>query len=84
VPRVDCHDGLSSGDGPRGHEAPHHVVVLELVPDGVCMVWAGLLEEPLEVVCERPRLTLVAPCESRDARLSTALDALPAIVDGNV
>jgi hypothetical protein len=48
------------------------------------MVWAGLLEEPLEVVCERPRLTLVAPCGSRDARLSTALDALPAIVDGNV
>jgi hypothetical protein len=26
---------------------------------GVCVVWAGFLEEPLEVVCKRPRLMLV-------------------------
>jgi hypothetical protein len=37
-------------EGPRGHEIFHHVVVLEPVLDGVCVVWAGLLEESLEVV----------------------------------
>jgi hypothetical protein len=55
------------GEGARGQEAPHHVIVLELVSDGVCMVWAGFLKEPLEVVCGRPRLTLVAACGSQDA-----------------
>jgi hypothetical protein len=47
------------GEGHRGHVAPHHSVTLELVPDGVCVVWAGFLEEPLEVVCKRPHLMLV-------------------------
>jgi hypothetical protein len=30
------------------------------MPDGVCVVWASFLMDPLEVVCRRPRLTLVA------------------------
>jgi hypothetical protein len=34
----------TTGDGPRCHEAPDHAAVLELVSDGVYMVWAGFLE----------------------------------------
>jgi hypothetical protein len=50
------------GGGPQGHEAPHHATVLELVLDGVCVVWTGLLEEPLEVVRRRPHLMLSTVC----------------------
>jgi hypothetical protein len=42
-------------------------VVLKLVPDGVCMVWAGFLEKPPEVVRRWHRLTHVAACSIRDA-----------------
>jgi hypothetical protein len=35
------------------------------VLDGVCVVWAGLLEKPFEVVCRQPRLMLVIACGSR-------------------
>jgi hypothetical protein len=38
------------GEGPYGHEASHHAEVLKLVLDGVCVVWAGLLDKPIEVV----------------------------------
>jgi hypothetical protein len=55
------------GEGPQGHEAPRHAIVHELVPDRVCVVWPGFLEDPLEVVCGRLRLMLVAVCDSRDA-----------------
>jgi hypothetical protein len=54
------------GEVPRRHEAPHHATVLELVPDMVCVVWVGFLEEPLKVVRGRPRLTLVAMYGGRD------------------
>jgi hypothetical protein len=37
------------------------------VPDGVCVVWAGLLKKPLEVVCRRPHWTLIVAHDSRDA-----------------
>jgi hypothetical protein len=37
------------------------------VPDGVCVVWVGFLEEPLKVVRGRPHLTLVATCGGWDA-----------------
>jgi hypothetical protein len=37
------------------------------VPDGVCMVWAGFLEEPLEMVCSWPHLVLAAVHGGRDA-----------------
>jgi hypothetical protein len=37
------------------------------VPDGVCVVWTGFLPEPLEVVCGRPRLTIVVTCGDRGA-----------------
>jgi hypothetical protein len=47
------------GEGPRGHEAPPHAVVFELVPDEVRVVWAGFLKETLEVVHRWPRLMLV-------------------------
>jgi hypothetical protein len=33
------------GEVARGHEAPHHTVVLEFVPDGVVVVWVSLLKE---------------------------------------
>jgi hypothetical protein len=39
------------GEGPQDHETLHHVIVLEFVPDGVLLVWAGLLKQSLEVVC---------------------------------
>jgi hypothetical protein len=48
------------GEGPLGHETSHHVVVLELVLDGVCVVWVGLLKKPLEPVYRRPRQAHVA------------------------
>jgi hypothetical protein len=54
------------GEGPQGREASHHAAVLELMPDGVCVVWAGFLEEPLEVVLGRPRLMLVTACGGQD------------------
>jgi hypothetical protein len=41
--------------------------VLELVPDEVCVVLSSFLKEPLEVVCRRPRLTLVAACSGQSA-----------------
>jgi hypothetical protein len=41
-------------------------IVLELVPDGACMVWAGFLQEHLEVVRGWPRLMLVTVCGCRD------------------
>jgi hypothetical protein len=43
----------------------HHVAVLKLVPNGVHVVWAGLLEHSLEVVGRRPGLTHVAIHGSR-------------------
>jgi hypothetical protein len=55
------------GEGPRGHEGLHYAAVIELVPDGVCMIWAGFLDERLEVVRRRPHLTLVAMRYSRHA-----------------
>jgi hypothetical protein len=63
------------GEGAQGHEAPHHAAVFELVPDGLHMVWASLLEEPLDVVPMRPHLMLVVgrgtqdACHTRDTRL---------------
>jgi hypothetical protein len=47
------------GEGPLGHEAPRHAIVLELMHDEVCVVWAGFLEETLEVVRRWSRLMLV-------------------------
>jgi hypothetical protein len=42
------------GEGSRRHEAPHHVANLEFVPDGVGVVWASLLKEPIKLVYGRP------------------------------
>jgi hypothetical protein len=41
--------------------------MLELVPDGVCVVRAGFLEVPPEVVRMRHHLTLVAGCGGQDS-----------------
>jgi hypothetical protein len=57
----------TTGRRPRDHETLHHVAVLELVPDGVRVVWLGLLEESLEVVVRWPRLTLVTVGSSHDS-----------------
>jgi hypothetical protein len=65
--RPNLHRDLHPGEGPRGHEAPHHAAVLELEPDGVCLVWASFLEEPLGVVRGWPQLTLVTSCGAQDA-----------------
>jgi hypothetical protein len=37
------------------------------VHDGVRVVWASLLEDPLQVVCGRPHLALAAADDSHDA-----------------
>jgi hypothetical protein len=42
------------GEGSRAHKALHDAAVLEFVPDGVSVVWASLLKEPLQVVCGHP------------------------------
>jgi hypothetical protein len=51
-------------DGHCGHAASHHVIVLELVPDEVCVLWAGLLEKAFEVVHRQPHPMLVVACGS--------------------
>jgi hypothetical protein len=73
-PREECHPSsarlfiglLVLGEGPQGHEILHHVTVLELVLNGVRVVWAGLLEESLKVVCWWPRLALDTVPGGRD------------------
>jgi hypothetical protein len=65
-------DGVLPGKGmathrPRDHEILHHVTVLEFVLNRVCMVWASLLEESLEVVCGQPRLVLPTANDNHDA-----------------
>jgi hypothetical protein len=72
-------------EGPRDHETLHHVIVLELMSDGVCVVWVGLLEEPLEVVCRRPLLTLVAVLDGRDTPHvgATCLTVVAVVVVGH-
>jgi hypothetical protein len=60
------------------------------VPDGVCVVWAGLLEKPFEVVCSWARLTIFAighghgPFKVSLVRHFAALDALLGAVGGDV
>jgi hypothetical protein len=55
------------------------------VPDGVRVVWAGLLEKPLEVVRRRPRWTLVAARGGRDTPRTgaTCLPVMAVIVAGS-
>jgi hypothetical protein len=36
------------------------------VPDGVCVVWTGLINKPHQVVHRRPHPILVATCGGRD------------------
>jgi hypothetical protein len=36
----------TTGEGPRDHEILHHVAILELVFDGVRVVWASKLPAP--------------------------------------
>jgi hypothetical protein len=50
----------SLGERPRGHEASCLAALLELVSNRVCVVWVGLFDKPLDVVCRRPRLSLFA------------------------
>jgi hypothetical protein len=66
----------TSSDGPRGHEAPHHVTILELVSDGVYVVYAGFFEKPLDVVCRQPYLTLVIARGGRGCLTSEPLTSL--------
>jgi hypothetical protein len=65
-------ESCTPGRGPQNHETLYHVAVLELMPDEVCVVWVGHLEESLEVVGRRPHLTLVTLHGSRDVPLAGA------------
>jgi hypothetical protein len=58
---------LVPGEGPQSHEILHHATVIDLVLDGVHMVWAGLLNKSLDVVCQRPHLGLASTCGSSEA-----------------
>jgi hypothetical protein len=70
-------------EGPQGHEASHHVIVLEFVLDRVCVVWTGLLKKPREVIHRRPCRTLLTVCIGRDASHTGAdLPVAAIIVDG--
>jgi hypothetical protein len=68
------------GEGPRGQETSHHPAVLEPVLDGVCVVWAGLLNKPLEVVHRWPRQEFVAVRDSRDLSHAGATSLSAAVV----
>jgi hypothetical protein len=61
------------GEGPQGHEASHHAAVLELLPNGVCVVWVGILEKPLEVVRRRPCRMVAAAHVGRDSSCAAAM-----------
>jgi hypothetical protein len=58
---------LVPGEGPQSHEILHHATVIDLVLDGVHMLWAGLLNKSLDVVCQRPHLGLASTCGSSEA-----------------
>jgi hypothetical protein len=67
VPRARVSvDFCTLSEEPRDHDTLHHVTVLELVPNGVCVVWLHLLEEPLEVLYRRLYLTVVVVHDGRD------------------
>jgi hypothetical protein len=75
VPRRERHRATSARvfiefhtivEGHQDHEILNHVVVLELVLNRVCVVWADLLEESLKVVGRRPGLALATACGSQD------------------
>jgi hypothetical protein len=55
------------GEGPQDHETLHDVALLELMPNMVCVLQAGLINESPEVVCTWPCLTLVTVCGIHDA-----------------
>jgi hypothetical protein len=66
------------GEGPRGHEAPPHTAVFELESNRVHVVWAGLLEEALEVVRKQPCLPLIVVRGGQDAS-HTGASRLPIV-----
>jgi hypothetical protein len=72
------------GEGFQGHEDLHHTAVLEFVPDGVGVVWASLLKEPLEVFCRHPHQAPTALHGGRDAPHARAahFQTMVLIVDG--
>jgi hypothetical protein len=68
------------GEGSQGHEALLYLTVLEFVPDGVGVVWASLLKEPLEVVCMRPHRAPTATCGGRDVPHARAAHFLAVVL----
>jgi hypothetical protein len=64
------------GEGPQDHEILHHAAVLELVPNGLRVVWEG----SSEVVCRWPRLMLVAARSNHDAPPARAACLLIVVV----
>jgi hypothetical protein len=61
------------GEGPRDHETLHHLIVLELVSNGIRVVWAGLLKESHEVVCRWSHLMPIAVRGSGRQNLAASL-----------
>jgi hypothetical protein len=51
------------------------------MPDGVRVVWAGLLEKPFEVVRRWPRLTLIVACGGQGAPHTGAAHLIIVVVD---
>jgi hypothetical protein len=68
------------GEGYRGHEIHHHVIILELVLGGVRVVQVGLLKESLEVVYRRPHLLPATVHGSDDAPQVRATEFLVIVV----
>jgi hypothetical protein len=86
---MERHDGLSRwvtlrllalGESPHGHVVLHHGVLFELLPDGVCMVWACCLEKLLEVIGRLPYLVLEIMLGGCDVFLIRVISLLVVVV----
>jgi hypothetical protein len=67
---------LSLGESPRGLVVFHHGGLLELVHDGVHMVWTGCFKKLLKVVIRLPRRALEITRSGRDMLLVGVLASL--------
>jgi hypothetical protein len=68
------------GESPRSHEIFRHAALLELVPNGVCIVQTGRLEEPLKVVYWWLSLAFEAAFRGHDVLLVGVMHFLVIVV----
>jgi hypothetical protein len=71
---------LSVGESPGGHVIFHHGALLELMPDGVHVVWTGHFEKFLEVIGQLSCLTLEIVLGGSNVFLIRAVSFLLVIV----